>query len=159
VSLHRSFITKRRTVSFSRKYQIQLSSCCDAETSLQQSTLDSYSNYKYLEVPGTNYVHFPTNAWGFYAPLPSLSVFPKMSLFPSSHKTQLASCYDTQIQGKRLTEDTGNDCPATTRTLHSQNRLSHCRGTAWVFTLYLTVSSSKGKELNYILVLYSDSLG
>lgn len=88
VFLHPSFLTKGTSVPCSRKDQIQLSRSCGAETSLQQSTLDSYSNYNYLELPGTNYVHFPTNLCLFYyAPLPSFSICPQTFSFPSSHKT------------------------------------------------------------------------
>lgn len=142
VSLHPSFIAKGTSVPFSRKYQRQLSSSCGAETSLQQPTLDFYSNYKYLELPGTNCVCFPTNTCLFYAPIPSLYISPQTSSFPSSHKTQLASCYDTQIPTRQEADCRHRQwlpCHYTDVTL--TNRLSHCKGTAWVFVLYLTAPS------------------
>lgn len=53
---------------------------------LQFLICNSYSNYKYLDLPGTSFVHFSTNVYLFYAPLPSLSISPQTSSFPSSHK-------------------------------------------------------------------------
>lgn len=148
---------------FSRKYEIQLSRDHGAETFLQQSTLDSHSNYKYLELPGINYVHFPKNMCLSCSLAFPLHISP--NFFISKLPENMASFFfwhqmtPKHPLGKRLIEDTGNVCPATTWTLHSQNRLSQCRGTAWVFALYLTAPSPKGKELNYIFgPLLSNSL-
>lgn len=121
-------------------------------TDLQQSTLDSYSNYRYLEISGTNYVSFPTNNHLLLnATLPSLpiSVSAQASSFPSlllplhPYNSWQVSCHGTSIQAEPEA-DAGSDVLL----LHRENTLVKPTDQIFPTTEELLKSSIKFQSSN-----------